>query len=433
MDQQDAGTALQVRWDWESDGTWDTPLDSVKTATHRFEAPGTKTISMQVQDTGGALGLLQETVEVTAGGPPLCQVTPTQLSFGTVTVGQERSMGFMIKNAGGGILRGSVSESCPAYSILSAARDYALAAGQEKQIAVRFSPTEAGVSGCLIDLGSAACQVTCIGTGTDLPPLPPDLVLIAAGTFIMGSPGDEPGRWPHETLHQVTLTKAFYVCDHEVTQSEWQAVMGWNGSSYDGPNRPVEQVTWFDCIQYCNRRSTREGLDSVYVMTDRLYSGVHIVGATVTLPSWSERGYRLPTEAEWEYACRAGSTTAFCNGSINSSGWDCDNDAVLDAVGWYCGDSNNITHAVKARSPNALGLYDIHGNVWEWCWDAWDGSDYDEASVTDPTGAPQDSYRVARGGGWNSHAAGCRSAMRGRIKSVERYHTLGLRLSVTAP
>jgi formylglycine-generating enzyme required for sulfatase activity len=249
----------------------------------------------------------------------------------------------------------------------------------------------------------------------------------------MGSPTDEPGHQSYETQHQVTLTRSFYLCNHEVTQSEWQAVMGWDDSLFHGADHPVEQVTWYDCIRYCNLRSAREGLDSVYVMTDRLYAGLHISTATVAAPNWRRNGYRLPTEAEWEHACRAGSITAFSNGPITYAGVNCHGDPGLDQVGWYCGNSSYTTHDVKEKPPNAHGLYDMHGNVWEWCWDQWDGSDYGSAPVTDPTGMTSGHDHVPRGGGWNYIARDCRCASRGKFWPMTSYWALGLRVARTGP
>ncbi|MFH1834058.1 MAG: SUMF1/EgtB/PvdO family nonheme iron enzyme, partial [bacterium] len=134
----------------------------------------------------------------------------------------------------------------------------------------------------------AACMFTWLGVGvacnTVTCPVPPPagMVLIPAGTFTMGSPTDEPGRYSDETQHEVTLTHAIYVSTYEVTQSEWQAVMGWNESYFPGANRPVETVTWYDAVSYCNQRSTGEGLSAAYTITGATYSGNHITGATVT-------------------------------------------------------------------------------------------------------------------------------------------------------
>jgi formylglycine-generating enzyme required for sulfatase activity len=205
-------------------------------------------------------------------------------------------------------------------------------------------------------------------------------------------------------------------------------VMGWNESSFPGSNRPVETVTWYDAVSYCNQLSTSQELAPPYTLTDVVYSGDHITGATVT---WDQaaNGYRLLTEAEWEYACRATSTTAFCNGGITYP-YNClPLDPNLDQVGWYCGNADGQTHDVGGKTSNTWGLKDMHGNVWEWCWD-WYGV-YPTGPVTDPTGPGTGSDRVIRGGAWDNSALYPRSAFRGGLD--HGYNDLGLRLSRTAP
>ena len=174
------------------------------------------------------------------------------------------------------------------------------------------------------------------------------------------------------------------------------------------------------------------GLAHAYTITGKQYSGDYIISAAVT---WNQgaNGYRLPTEAEREYACRAGSTTAFCDGATTDT--LCGQlDPDLDRVGWYCGNAGGATHPVKDKQPNAWGLYDMHGNVWEWCWDTWDGSDYGSGPATDPTGRRWETgVRIVRGGYWNADARDCRSAVRrGGITSVI-YYSIGLRVARTAP
>ncbi len=261
------------------------------------------------------------------------------------------------------------------------------------------------------------------------PALPPGMVRVPAGTFLMGSPPDEPGRSSDETQHEVTLTRDLYVSVCEVTQSEWQSVMGWNESGFPGPSRPVERVTWFDAVSYCNQRSLSDGLTPVYTLTGVVYGGNHIMFATVT---WNQAadGYRLLTESEWEYACRATSTTAFCNGGITNL--YCDPlDPNLDQVGWYCSNASSQTHDVGGKTANAWGLQDMHGNVWEWCWDGY--GTYPTGPVTDPIGPGSGFYPVIRGGSWHYSAEECRSARRQQTSSGDRYNELGFRLSRTAP
>jgi len=255
-----------------------------------------------------------------------------------------------------------------------------------------------------------------------------DFIRIPSGQFILGSPPEERRRDTDEGLHLVTLSRAFYICPHEVTQAEWRALMGWNHSDYLGEQRPVEWVTWFDCIDYCNRRSASAGFDLAYTISNPTLAGSHIVAATV---SWNRDalGYRLPTEAEWEYACRAQSLTAYCNGDVAAVG--CAADSNLTLVGWYCGNAGSSTHTVMLKLPNAADLYDMHGNVWEWCWDWY--APYPAIPSTDPTGGTSGFSRVMRGGAWNYNAEACRSAKRDSQAAGYSYHDIGLRLVRLAP
>jgi len=209
-------------------------------------------------------------------------------------------------------------------------------------------------------------------------------VLIPEGTFMMGSPSDEPGRWNNERQHRVTLSKGFYIQTTEVTQGQWRSIMGSNPSHFKscGDNCPAEQFSWNDCQDFIRRLNQKEGTNK----------------------------YRLPTEAEWEYACRAESTTAFANGGITEL--KCAYDPNLDAMGWYCGNSGGKTHPVGQKKPNAWGLYDMHGNVWEWCQDRYE-KNYPTGHVTDPKGPSSGTGRVLRGGSWDYSARYCRSALRG--------------------
>jgi formylglycine-generating enzyme required for sulfatase activity len=208
-------------------------------------------------------------------------------------------------------------------------------------------------------------------------------VRIPAGTFMMGSPEDELGRDDDETLHQVTLTDDFYMMTTEVTQDQWEAVMGSNPSHFDecGGDCPVEMVSWIDVQDFI-----------------------------LTLNAKDSRSYRLPTEAEWEYATRAGTTTAFYSGGITIKDFACDLDPKLNTIGWYCGNSGDTTHPVGQKQPNFWGLYDMSGNVCEWCQD-WYGT-YPENDRINPSGPSSGVARVIRGGGWYDVARRCRSASR---------------------
>jgi formylglycine-generating enzyme required for sulfatase activity len=226
-------------------------------------------------------------------------------------------------------------------------------------------------------------------------------VLIPAGTFTMGSPSSEKGRQSEEKQHEVTLTSRFYMQVTEVTQGQWQTIVGNNPSFFPncGDNCPVEQVSFNDCKEFIRRLNQKEGTNK----------------------------YRLPTEAEWEYACRAGSTTAFANGGITKL--ECGYDPNLDAMGWYCANSGKKTHPVARKNPNAWGLYDMQGNVWEWCQDLY--GDYPTGQVTDPKGPSSGRYRVMRGGDWRLYTRHCRSAHRraGTPGYSRRIGNVGFRLA----
>ena len=195
---------------------------------------------------------------------------------------------------------------------------------------------------------------------------PDGFVLIEAGTFTMGSPESELGREDDETQHQVTLTNDFFMSDHEVTHAEWQALIGNNPSDMNNgicPTCPVERVNWWEALHYANALSESEGLTACYVLegcdgnavgADKECTGVTLQdgsGNTVTTPYECE-GYRLPTEAEWEYAARAGTTTAFYNGDITVPGGS---DPNANAIAWYKDNSGDTTHPVKGKLPNAWG------------------------------------------------------------------------------
>jgi formylglycine-generating enzyme required for sulfatase activity len=251
-------------------------------------------------------------------------------------------------------------------------------------------------------------------------PILEGFVKINGGTFTMGSPANEAGResWGgDETQHQVTVS-GFYLGKYEVTQRGYAAIMGTNPSYFKGDNLPVENVSWYDAVEYCNARSRTEGLTPGYTISG---SGDN---RTVT---WNRNvnGYRLPTEAEWEYACRAGTTTPFSTGSnITTNQANYRNYPYNgNAKGTY----REETVAVGSFAANVWGLYDMHGNVWEWCWD-WYGN-YGSGSQTDPMGASSGTYRVARGGSWGYDGQYLRSAWRFILTPSRRDYYLGFRLA----
>jgi formylglycine-generating enzyme required for sulfatase activity len=234
-------------------------------------------------------------------------------------------------------------------------------------------------------------------------PVPADMVRVEGGTFQMGSTDGDSDEKP---VHSVTV-KSFYMGKYEVTQKEWVEIMGTNPSYFKGDNLPVETVTWHEVIEYCNKRSLKEGLTPAYRGS----------GDSITC-NFSASGYRLPTEAEWEYAAKGGDKdylTLTYAGSNN-----------VDAVGWYTDNSGGRTHPVGTKQPNSLGLYDMSGNVWEWCWD-WKG-DYPASARTDPTGPASGSYRVLRGGSWYNYARNLRSAFRNFDTPSYRHGDYGFRL-----
>ncbi|MDR1315346.1 MAG: formylglycine-generating enzyme family protein [Spirochaetales bacterium] len=236
-----------------------------------------------------------------------------------------------------------------------------------------------------------------------------NMVRISGGTFTMGSPASEPDRDDDETRHPVRVSD-FSISRYEVTQKEYRDIMGTDPSDFKGDTLPVENVSWFDAIEYCNRRSLMEKLTPAYTVSG---------SGDWREITWNREadGYRLPTEAEWEYACRAGTTTPYSSGGS------------VDSAGWYWNNSGQTTRPVGQKQPNAWGLYDMHGNVWEWCWD-WYG-EYPDGAQADPSGAASGSGRVLRGGSWGSDARILRSANRDSVTPTPsgRDHIIGFRLA----
>ena len=226
-----------------------------------------------------------------------------------------------------------------------------------------------------------------------------ELRLIPVGPFTMGQATDE----TDETPRQETLTKPFYIGVYEVTNAQWKQVMKNVPSHWKDDDRPVEQVSWNDVVKFCEKLSE---------LPDERQAG---------------RVYRLPTNAEWEYACRAGSTTRYSFG---------DDELQLGEYGWFDGNSGRQTHAIGTKKPNAWGLFDMHGNVWEWCSDWEDG--LPRGAVTDPqgpdlqrpSGAP---IRGLRGGNWRDAAGACQSSSRRGFDPSIRNHILGFRLALSPP
>jgi len=297
---------------------------------------------------------------------------------------------------------------------------------------------------------------------TYFPVSPPlgDFTLIESGSFWMGAqgvePGDELGSEADEyPQHRVTLTQSFEVQCTEVTNqafiemAQWAVERGFarvsgmdlfdalddstvklldlddsdTEISYsdgeficENPDHPMIKANWYCAVSYCDWISLRAGLDRAYSHTDWSCNDGD---------PYPAEGYRLPTEAEWEFACRSGSATAFATGEISHVYCL---DPILDQVGWYCGNAGDWTHMPAGKNANAWGLHDMHGNVWEWCNDLYTADYYDQSPEFDPAGPPSGSMRVKRGGGWSSSAHECRSANRGGYAQGNSYITLGFRV-----
>ena len=228
-----------------------------------------------------------------------------------------------------------------------------------------------------------------VSLSTELNKLINNMVYVSGGTFTMGGTSEQGSDAydDEKPTHSVTLS-SYYICKYEVTQALWRAVMGNNPSNFKGDNLPVEQVSWDDCQTFINR-----------------------------LNSYTGRNFRLPTEAEWEFAARGGNYSRHYKYSGSN---------YISDVAWYDGNSNNRTHPVGTKQANELGLYDMSGNVWEWCSD-WYGL-YSSYSQNDPTGPNSGSYRVIRGGSWYNLAGCCRSSRRSGYAPGGRAFDLGLRL-----
>ncbi|MBF0226720.1 MAG: formylglycine-generating enzyme family protein [Desulfobacterales bacterium] len=262
------------------------------------------------------------------------------------------------------------------------------------------------------------------------PALDMTFIYIEPGKFIMGSPEGELGRENNETPHDIYISKGFYIQTTEVTQKQWKAIMGTNPASFQyrsNENNPVENVSW----------------EEVQIFIDKL----NLMGTGK---------YRLPTEAEWEYAARAGSSTGFANGDIIDISND---DPNLEVIGWYLGNAikepeidenadeteepvdptsnqglqvedefSGATHPVAKKQPNGFGLYDMHGNVWEWCQDWYDTAYYSYTEPINPKGPVSGTYKIVRGGCWCNFAKLCRSAYRSYYLPVGRSSCIGFRL-----
>jgi len=231
-----------------------------------------------------------------------------------------------------------------------------------------------------------------------------EMIDIPGDEFIMGD-----GKEDNNKPHNVKLN-SFKMQATPVTQEQYEAVMGNNPSKFEGKNNPVEKVSWEDAVKFCNKLSQKEGMEPVY-----------------NIKTWeadfTKKGYHLPTEAQWEYACRAGSKAKYCFG---------DSEKELEDYAWFSKNSDETTHPVAKKKPNKFGLYDVHGNVWEWCNDYYDTKYYDkEESGDNPKGPETGSYLVIRGGAWFNDADGCRASVRNFSNPADRSSDVGFRLAIS--
>ena len=367
----------------------------VGTAPGQFEVPAGVATSVELRSPGYTPWT--QTVTVSAGG--------TERVSGVTLVALPATLQLTANVQGGEIL---VDGAVVGNTMLNRAVSVSVPSGN-REVSVRLEGFDEYRSQVTLSPGATqSLTATLSATPVGPPPAPSGFVYIAPGTFMMGSPSSEEGRDLDETQHQVTLTRGFYLQTTEVTQGEWQRVMGNNPSYFAscGSDCPVDQVSWLDAVGYANALSRADGLSECYDSSGNVRGGGSIYACS---------GYRLPTEAEWEYAARAGSM-----GSRYGT---------LDQVAWHSGNSGSTTHAVDGLQSNPWGLYDMLGNVWEWTHD-WYGT-YG-STVTDPAGAPSGSLRVCRGGSWNGGARGARAADRNSHTPDSRINYLGFRLARSA-
>jgi formylglycine-generating enzyme required for sulfatase activity len=245
----------------------------------------------------------------------------------------------------------------------------------------------------------ALSSTAATSTDTDAKNLSIDMVYVEGGTFTMGDPKAKAGAL-EEPAHPVTVA-SFYLGKFEVTQKIWEEVMGYNNSHWKGDDLPIQGVSYYECLDFCNKLSLMEGLTPCY-------SGKK----SYTTCDWSANGYRMPTEAEWEFACKGGTQSK--NYSYSGSN-------NIDAVAWYKTNSGKMAHPVGQKQANELGIYDMSGNLGEWCWDWMDPNYFKKEPMDNPRGAKLGIFHLVRGGSWNSKEKFCHVAKRDSFEPDHRY------------
>ena len=272
-----------------------------------------------------------------------------------------------------------------------------------------------------------------------------EMAVIDVGEFLMGSPAKEAGHRDDELQHQVRISQPFLLGKHEVTQDQFRQVMGVAPSYFaregegkesvpdlDTSDFPVEQVSWFDAIVFCNRLSKQDGYSAYYKISNVQRDGESKTVARADVTIAGGNGYRLPTEAEWEYACRAGTNLPFHFGTV-TTGREANLKPRPATVYGTTVNQKSLgrTARVGNYKPNAWGLFDMHGNVAEWCWDWYDKDYYADSPLEDPHGPNHGHHRVLRGGSWLVNESSCRCANRFYLAADERKYFVGFRVART--
>lgn len=240
-------------------------------------------------------------------------------------------------------------------------------------------------------------------------------VLVQSGSFTMGKQNE----FSESPVRSVRISSSFYIAETEITQKQWTDVFGHNPSWFKGENLPVETISWFEALEFCNSLSIRSGLEPCYMFFEN--DSVQC--------DFTRNGYRLPTEMEWEYAARAAAVWDTPNGNISSTIDGClPLDNALNSVAWYCGNSEFTTHEVAKKQPNQWGLYDMLGNVQEWCWDWYDTYYYEISPVLDAKGPSSGKTKTCRGGSWYNQVFLSRLSARMFYRPSNRTNIIGFRI-----